>query len=124
MAYILVVDDYVASRAVVRTLLEDAGHEVVLADEGEEALVMLRTRLPDVVITDLYMDDPYVRMEGMEFLRRVHKTWPSEPVVVMSYKPGVANVLEMALHLGAVGLLDKPVNRDQLIRAVSDILST
>ena len=72
MAYILVVDDDVASRAVVRTLLEDAGHEVVLADEGEEALVMLRTRLPDVVITDLYMDDPYVRMEGMEFLRRVH----------------------------------------------------
>ena len=108
MAYILVVDDDLASRMIVRTLLADAGHEVVVADEGDQALVMMRRRLPDIVIADLYMDDFYASgMDGMEFLRRTRRNWPSEPVLVISYKPGVAHVLEMALHLGAAGLLDK-----------------
>jgi len=77
-------------------------------------------RIPDLVIAELYMDG----MDGIEFLRRVHEIWPDEPVLVMSSRAprGAVAILDLVRHLGAVGLLEKPVVEDRLIEAVSDIL--
>lgn len=121
MAYILVVDGDVATRTVVRTLLEHAGHEVGEAQEGWAGLSRMRSRIPDLVITELYMDG----MEGIEFLRRVRETWPSEPVLIMSSQghPGVNSVLQMAKLLGASGLLDKPIIKRELLQAIGAILA-
>ena len=120
MARILVVDGDAVCRAVVRALLEDAGHEVAEAHEGWEGLRRMGTRVPDLVITELYMEG----MEGIEFLRRVRETWPSEPVLVMSSRaqPGASTLLEIAEHLGASGLLDKPIVDHQLMEAVREVL--
>ena len=121
MAYILVVDGDGACRTVVRALLEDAGHEVAEAQEGWVGLTRMGMRVPDLVITELYMEG----MEGMEFLRRIREIWPSEPVLVMSSRarPGTSAVLEVATRLGVRGLLDKPVVEDQLIEAVREIFA-
>jgi len=121
VAYILVVDGDAATRTVVRTLLEDAGHQVVEAREGWAGLSRIGMRVPDLVITELYMDG----MEGIEFLRRVHELWPSEPVLVMSSRArqGALATLDLVRHLGATGLLEKPVVKDQLIEAVAKILA-
>ena len=120
MAYILVVDGDAVTRAVVRALLEDAGHEVAEATEGWAGLAIMGRRVPDLVITELYMDG----MEGIEFLRRVRETWPSEPVLVMSTRdhPGAASILGIAKLLGATGLLEKPIVASQLVETVGSIL--
>ena len=73
-------------------------------------------RVPSLVITELYLKG----MEGIEFLRKIRETWPSEPVLVVSSRarPGAASLLGIATHLGATGWLDKPVVDDQLMKAV------
>ena len=121
MAYILVVDADEATRMVVRTLLEDAGHEVGEAAEGADGLRSMGRRVPDLVITELYM----AGMEGIEFLRNVHDAWPSEPVLVMSSRarPGASAILSMAKLLGATGLLGKPIVDRELLEAVGAILA-
>ena len=120
MAYILVVDGDGATRTVVRTLLEEAGHAVGEAQNGRDGLASMGRRVPDLVITEVYLEG----MEGIEFLRAVRETWPSEPVLVMSSKarPGALAVFHVVDLLGVSGLLDKPIVRHQLIEAVREIL--
>jgi len=121
MAHILVVDGDAAARMIVRVLLEDAGHEVVEAEDGAVGLWLMGQRVPDLVITELYMDG----MEGIEFLRLLRKTWPSEPVLVMSSHahPGISSILRVAQLLGASGMLEKPLVERELLEAVGAILT-
>lgn len=121
MAQILVVDEDPTARRVIRALLEDAGHEVVEANEGRAGLRAFGTRVPDLVITELYMDG----MDGIEFLRSIREQWPSEPVLVMSSRtgPNVQGVLRVAEKLGASGLLDKPIVHEDLLERVGAILA-
>lgn len=122
MAEILVVDQDPVARRVIRALLEDAGHEVVEAADGREGLQAFgEDHVPDLVITELYMDG----MDGIELLRSIRKQWPSEPVLVMSSRtgPNVEKVLEIAELLGASGLLDKPIVQRNLLEKVGAILA-
>lgn len=121
MAEILVVDQDPTARRVIRALLEDAGHQVVEARDGREGLRAFGARVPDLVITELYMDG----MDGIELLRSIRKQWPSEPVLVMSSRtgPNVQKVVEIAEVLGASGLLDKPIVQKSLLEKVSTILA-
>lgn len=121
MARVLVVDEDRTTRRVIRALLEDVGHEVVEAEHGREGLRALGEQVPDLVITELYMED----MDGIEFLRNVRKTWPSEPVLVMSSRsgPDVDRILKVAELLGASGLLDKPIVQQKLLEKVGAILA-
>lgn len=121
MAEILVVDGDATARRVIRALLEDAGHEVVEAEGGRAGLRAMGARVPDLVITELYMDG----MDGIELLRNIRRQWPSEPVLVMSSRTGphVQGVLKIARLLGASGLLDKPVVQQSLLEKVGAILA-
>ena len=64
---ILVVDDEPAYRLVLRTVLKDAGHDVVLAENGEDALKKLKENKIDLVISDIYMP----LMDGIRFHKEV-----------------------------------------------------
>lgn len=121
MAEILVVDEDATTRRVVRALLEDAGHDVVEATSGQEGLQALGNRVPDLVITELYMEG----MDGLEFLRSIRERWPYEPVLVMSSRtgPSVDRILQVAQLLGASGLLDKPIVEKSLLEKVGAILA-
>lgn len=120
MARILVVDEDPMARRVIRALLEDAGHEVVEASDGRRGLDAFGDGIPDLVITELYMDG----MDGIEFLRAIRRTWPSEPVLVMSSRtgPNVQRLLKVAEVLGASGLLDKPIVQQNLLEKVGAVL--
>lgn len=120
MARILVVDEDPMARRVIRALLEDAGHEVVEASDGRRGLDAFGDRIPDLVITELYMDG----MDGIELLRAIRRTWPSEPVLVMSSRtgPNVQRLLKVAEVLGASGLLDKPIVQQNLLEKVGAVL--
>lgn len=121
MARILVVDEDPTARRVIRALLEDAGHEVVEASDGRRGLDAFGEEVPDLVITELYMDG----MDGIEFLRAIRRTWPSEPVLVMSSRtgPNVRRLLKVAEVLGASGLLDKPIVQQSLLEKVGAVLA-
>ena len=121
MARILVVDGDPTSRRVIRALLEDAGHEVVEASDGRKGLEAFGEEVPDLVITELYMDG----MDGIELLRAIRRTWPSEPVLVMSARtgPNPRQLLKVAEMLGASGLLDKPIVQQNLLEKVGAILA-
>lgn len=121
MPRILVVDEDDTTRRVIRALLEDAGHDVVEAENGRAGLRMMGTDVPALVITELYMD----HMDGIEFLRAIRDRWPDEPVLVMSSRrgPTVDRISKIAGLLGARGLLDKPIAQEALLEQVGAILT-
>lgn len=117
MAQILVVDDDGAVRRVLRKHLETEGHQVREAPNGNAALELMRSEIPDLVITDAYMPG----MDGIELAIRVRQQGINANIVTISgggFKGG-AEVLERAKLLGAVRALAKPFTRDELLEAVS-----
>ena len=116
---ILIVDDDPATREMVKSLLATAGFHVVAAEDGLEALHLLRTvqhRAPDVpclVLLDLSMP----RLSGIEF-RRAQLGDPSVADVPVAVMSGATDAEARALALGAVATLTKPLDFDALLRVV------
>ncbi len=83
---ILVVDDALSVRRAMQQLLQDAGYEVVLANDGFEAIEQLRKQLPALILTDLEMPN----LNGLELTRRVRELplWASLPVVMITSRAG------------------------------------
>ncbi len=106
---ILVADDEPRQREALARALRSAGHDVHVADGGEEAVRIVRERAVDVVLTDLRMPD----VSGLEVLRRVRELQPEVAVVVMTAYGSVANAVE-AMKSGATDYLTKPVELDEL----------
>ena len=77
---ILVVDDDASVRRSMTRLLNAAGYEVSTAEHGFDALLQLRTAVPDVIISDLNMP----QMSGFEFLSVVRRRFPEIPVIAVS----------------------------------------
>ena len=77
---VLLVDDDAAIRDLLAMQLEKAGLHVIHAEDGIDALVILRSTLPRVIISDLQMP----RMAGHEFIEVVRRRFPSIPVVVLA----------------------------------------
>jgi len=77
---ILVVDDDENIREVLADLLLLEGHEILLAEDGEQALLIFEENLPDVIITDLGMPG----ISGWEVARRIKSKDPSKKVIVIS----------------------------------------
>jgi DNA-binding response OmpR family regulator len=116
---VLIVDDDANTRQMLAALLSTQGFHAVGAEDGLEALHMLRAvrhRAPDVpclVLLDLMMP----RLSGSEF-RRAQLRDPivaNVPVAVMS---GATDVVERSRHLGAVAIITKPIDFDVLLDVV------
>jgi CheY-like chemotaxis protein len=82
MTRILVIDDERLLRAPVASVLRHAGYEVDCAGSGEEALQLLESARPDLILLDLMMPG----MGGLGFLRRLRadERWAAVPVIVLS----------------------------------------
>src|SRR5579864_5562123 len=77
---VLVVDDELNIRQTTAMLLTASGYDVVTADNGFDALLQLKRKTPDVIISDLNMP----KMSGFEFLSVVRRRFPEVPVVAVS----------------------------------------
>ena len=99
MALILVVDDEPDARRLLAKVLQRAGHEAVTADGGLEALQVVKTRKPDLVLLDISM--PQVDgFDVLETLPRIPGDGPDPPVVmVTAFSDGPRR--ERARQLGA-----------------------
>jgi len=119
-ACVLVVDDHEDVRISIRRTLEEAGHRVLDAADGELALRLLETTPIDVVITDLFMP----RQDGIVLVRRIRQDFPAVKVIAISGGGfgGKLDLLKDAVLLGASSALRKPFTQDQLLGALEAAL--
>lgn len=110
---ILVAEDDAGQRAMVARILQDAGHKVLLAEDGLQALEMLRSSRPDAVVSDLQMPGA----DGLAVLRAAAALSPPTPVVVVTAYATVDSAIE-AMKLGAVDYVVKPADPLDLQTAV------
>ena len=106
---ILVVDDDQDMRELVRDVLQDRGHQVGLAESGQEALKRLSETDYAVVLTDLRMKE----IQGMELLAEIKRTYPDTSVILMTAFGSVESAVE-AMKEGAYDYLIKPVKTEEL----------
>jgi CheY-like chemotaxis protein len=121
MANILVVDDDALLRETLKVVLESVGHDVQLATNGVEALRIVESYKPDLVLTDIIMPE----MEGIELIRAVRKIHPSTPVIAISGggRTGNADFLRVAKTFGAAAIMQKPFEMDALLNIVQTSLA-
>ena len=122
MARILVVDDDVAVRLTVRSILERAGHSVVLAECGHDGAQAIEAFAFDLAIVDIFMPE----MDGLATIKVFRESAPTLPIIVMSGyvfrgAGGPApDFFRMAVDLGAAACLHKPFKPAALLRALND----
>lgn len=117
---ILIVDDSAPIRMIVKKGLESEGFQVLLAENGESALTVLKIKKPDMILSDI--DMPV--MNGYELCQAVRQNPELKqiPFMVMSANNDRGNMNRM-VHQGAVAYICKPFNIDQLVIMVEKILS-
>lgn len=120
MPKILLVDDNDTFRTAVGMMLEDMGHEVRQATNGEEALTLQKVWSADVLFTDLIMPDK----EGFEVIQEFRQRYPEVVIVAMSAggRMTAKDMLKIANHLGASYTLTKPFSKEQLAETIAGIL--
>lgn len=110
---ILVVDDDRDMLNLLKVWLEKDGFEVTTVESGPEALTRISMLRPDVVVTDLFMDE----MDGMTLLSEIHRQNPLMPVIMLSGQAQIPDAIK-ATHLGTAAFLTKPVDKEVLIKEI------
>jgi len=110
---VLLVDDDDDILSLLSVWLDKAGYEVITVTSGREALGRIDVSQPQLVITDLFMED----IDGMALLTTVHQTNPLLPVIMLSGKAQIPDAVK-ATHLGSAAFLTKPVQREELLEQV------
>ncbi len=116
---VLVVDDEASIRESLESLLTSAGYEVSAAEHGFDALLQLRTIVPEVIISDLNMP----QMSGFEFLSVIRRRYPVISVIAMSgaYEFGE----QVPSGVIADAFYAKGRHRpDELLRVVAELVQT
>jgi two-component system alkaline phosphatase synthesis response regulator PhoP len=116
---ILVADDEPHITHVVSLKLRNAGLDVVLAHDGEEALELALDELPDLIITDLQM--PY--MSGLELSRRLreHESTASIPVIMLTAR-GLGLAQDDLDQTSIRSVMSKPFSPKQILEKANAIL--
>jgi DNA-binding NarL/FixJ family response regulator len=117
---IVVADDAADYREVVRAILSPMSDTIVIvgeAEDGEQALALVRRERPDLVITDLIMP----RLDGVELTRRIRQELPETKVILMSSYTEDAYRL-MASDSGADAFVSKQVITSSLLPAIRDVI--
>lgn len=119
MATILVVDDEMGIRELLSEILNDEGHETVLAENALTARQKYAEHRLDLVLLDIWMPDT----DGMSVLREWAQMGGLKcPVVMMSGHASIETALE-AQNIGAQGFLEKPITLQKLLSTVQKVLS-
>ena len=120
MARILIIDDEPQIRSMLKLMLEREGYEVVEAPDGVEGIKIYRQNPADLIITDLIMPNK----DGIGMIIDLKKEFPNVNIIAMSggglNKPD--GYLKGAKKLGAACTLTKPIDREEMLKAVKNIL--
>lgn len=119
MATILAVDDSASIRQMVAFTLKQAGHQVIEAADGEQALSLARTQKADLVITDINMP----KMDGITLIKNL-RTLPNykfTPILTLTTETSADKKME-GKAAGATGWIVKPFNPEQLLSTIKKVL--
>jgi len=109
---VLIVEDEQSISNFISTILAANGYDTMTVRSGEEALTMVSSHCPDLIVLDLGLPD----MDGMEVLREVRR-WSSLPVVVVSARQHENDKVN-ALDCGADDYLVKPFGTAELLARI------
>lgn len=115
---VLVVDDDREMTAIIQKVLHCEEYEIITAEDGDEAMAIVESRPPDVVIADWKMP----RCDGMELIELIHENFPQTKVIMITAFGDVDDYLE-AMDRGAFEFLAKPLKIDELKGLVSRALA-
>lgn len=114
---VLIVDDSMYMRSVIKDALEQSGYRVVgQASNGEEAIDMAFDLQPDIITLDNILPD----MIGIDILKVYNEERLSSKVIMIS-AVGQESVIQEGLTLGAKAYIVKPFTSDQLLEAVKQL---
>lgn len=121
MTRILVVDDHPHIRTLVREILEEAGHDVIEAENGRDGMRCFCAQPFPLVICDIMMPD----QDGIEVVAAIRQGGHTSKVLAISGggQSGRLDYLKFAEQLGADASLSKPFEPDALIGEVNRLLS-
>ena len=119
MARILIVDDSLAMRTILRAILESAGHDVVAeAGDGRRAVIEYCKHKPDLVTMDMNMPG----MGGPEAIGQLMQIDPEALILVVSAL-ATKQLISDAMKLGAKNFLLKPFHENQIVSVVDMVLN-
>lgn len=118
---VLVIDDSNTIRRSAEIFLKQGGHEVMLAEDGFDALSKVNDFKPDIIFCDILMP----RLDGYQTCAIIKKNvnFSSVPVVMLSSKDGVFDKARGRM-VGSQDYLTKPFTKDQLLQAVRQFGTT
>ncbi len=105
----LIAEDSATTRKILERLAEERGFHVIEAVDGQEAVDGATEHQPDLIFLDIHMP----KMNGLEALEEIRDRDPNVPVVIVS-STADPETSEEALSLGAVNLIRKPFNREEI----------
>jgi YesN/AraC family two-component response regulator len=120
MALIMIVDDDAHIQLALRQIVESAGHRVIEAGNGQDAIDLFGEFHPDLVITDVFMP----LTDGIETIRAIRRLTPAAKIIAISggYVGSGWNYLDSVVVLGANLALQKPFTCSQLLSAIDRLL--
>ncbi len=128
MARILVADDNADARELLSVMLRGAGHEVLFAVDGDEALAVFKNERPDLSIVDIFMP----AKDGIDTIREIRRDFPQARIIAVSAGWRLPNlevrwplwdfdVLADARAVGADAALPKPIVAEALLAVVNGL---
>ena len=120
MARIIVADDDELLGEIARDALIDGGHAAALLTNGADALKVIKSRIPDLVVLDCNMPD----LSGLLVLREMRNTLElcDVPVLILTGRQSERDV-ELAIYAGANDYMKKPFDPDELLFRVDELLA-
>jgi CheY-like chemotaxis protein len=116
---ILVIDDDASARVSMRETLENDGFEVTEAPNGRVGVSLFHRSPTDLVICDIFMPEK----DGLETIIDLKRDYPGVRIVTVNDNPfGDMDYSTVALRLGAVRVLRKPLHREALLDTVHQVL--
>ena len=121
MAKILVLDDEPSILLMIKKMLEKAGHEVAIALNGKEGMLLFEKNKPDLLITDIIMPEK----EGLETIFELRKMYPDLKIIAISGGGRIhpEGYLPSAKHFGANLIFQKPLVQKEFLQAVTLLLN-
>lgn len=117
MARILVTDDAIFMRTMLKGILEPAGYEIDEATNGKDAVDKCKGLKYDLVMLDITMPE----MDGLEAIKRIRSVNPNQKCIMCSAMGQQAMVLE-AIKNGAMDFIVKPFKPEDVLEKVGKII--
>lgn len=114
---VLLVEDEETLAMIVKETLEGEGFDVIVANNGTEGLQLLTQSRPDIVVADIMMPE----MDGFEMVRRIRRSDQSLPVLFLTARSAVSDVVE-GFELGGNDYLRKPFSMLELIVRIKSLV--